>query len=149
MRRLHAPALHLRAWNAVNVSFAGEDTIDGNGKRWWACAEAPPPGCPHVPSCPAGGKPCPHCPSFKAPCNGVSRPNLVMMASVNDTRWGGPAAPATSLFNAVAESTDGGSTWRKPRFGIVRMHNSTANNIVYATPEQHGGAGDHSSDYMA
>ena len=61
----------------------------------------------------------------------------------------GPAAPATSLFNAVAESTDGGSTWRKPRFGIVRMHNSTANNIVYATPEQHGGAGDHSSDYMA
>ena len=88
------------SWNTVNVTVRGAGTvadgsptdgvIDGHGSEWWGCAGS----CPHVPYC-AGGqkigtpgsKTCPLCPKAAHPCNGVSRPHLIMMANVTDVRF--------------------------------------------------------------
>ena len=91
--QMHQPFFF--SWNTVNVTVRGAGTvadgsptdgvIDGHGSEWWGCAGS----CPHVPYC-AGGqkigtpgsKTCPLCPKAAHPCNGVSRPHLIMMANV-------------------------------------------------------------------
>jgi polygalacturonase len=135
--QMHQPLFF--SWNTVNITVRGaqspadgssaDGVIDGHGSEWWGCAGS----CPHVPYCSGGqkigtpgSKSCPLCPQNNHPCNGISRPHLIMMANVTDVSFVGVRiqhSPDWTLHFSSCENVHVDGCW------VYNAHNPNGDGI--------------------